>query len=320
MPPAAAPSRRATLFIAFVTIVALVFMLVWSKDAKAVEGGMSPYLKGSAGFMSGFLPPQGGLIVINPFYYHFNGSAGTEVRNGNVEVGIDVKIDAPLLQGVYTTSFKPFGATYAFGAVIGWVWADISATVQAPAGNVALSQDTNGFGDSLVMPIILGWHSGDLHMIASLPVYIPTGAYTTGHLSVSKNVWGLMPTLALTWFNPMSGWDLSGSTTFVFLTNNNATDYQSGVLWHLDWAIGKHLGKWELGVAGNFVEQITGDSGSGAKLGDFKAHSIGIGPAINYNAMIGPAPLIFSAKWEPDVSASKTFKGDVIMVSLSLIL
>jgi len=320
MLPATGPSRRATLFITLITIAALVLTLLWARQAKAVEGAISPYLKGSAGFMSGFLPPQSGLIIVNPFYYHFNGSVGSEVRNGNVELGIDVKVDAPLLQGVYTTSWKPFGATYGFGAVIGWVWADINATVVAPAGNIALSGDNNGFGDSLVMPVILGWHSGNWHMIASLPFYIPTGAFETGKLNVGKNVWGLMPTFAVTWFDPMSGWDLSASSTLVFLTENHATDYQSGVLFHLDWAIGKHLGKWEIGVAGNFVEQISNDGGSGAKLGGFKAHSIGIGPAVSYSTMLGPAPLTFSAKWEPDVSASHTFKGDVIMVSLVAVL
>jgi hypothetical protein len=44
--------------------------------------------------------------------------------------------------------------------------------------------------------------------------------------------------------------------------------------------------------------------------------SFGIGPAVNYTAMIGAAPLTFSAKWQPDISATNTFEGDVITASL----
>ena len=54
-------------------------------------------------------------------------------------------------------------------------------------------------------------------------------------------------------------------------TRNPATDYQNGDAFTWEWAVGK---AWtnglKIGVAGYAYQQITGDSGSGAKLGPFK--------------------------------------------------
>jgi len=37
-----------------------------------------------------------------------------------------------------------------------------------------------------------------------------------------------------------------------------------------------------VGLVGYFYQQITGDSGSGAMLGDFKSRVVGIGPQAGY--------------------------------------
>ena len=36
------------------------------------------------------------------------------------------------------------------------------------------------------------------------------------------------------------------------------------------------------GIAGYVYQQVTGDSGAGAKLGDFKGHSVSISPQIGF--------------------------------------
>ena len=37
--------------------------------------------------------------------------------------------------------------------------------------------------------------------------------------------------------------------------------------------------------------------------------SFGIGPAVNNTTMTGTAPMTFSARWQPDFSATNTLKG-----------
>jgi hypothetical protein len=43
------------------------------------------------------------------------------------------------------------------------------------------------------------------------------------------------------------------------------------------------------------------------------------GPAVNYTAMVRNSPLTFSAKWQPDISATNTTKGDVVTASLAFV-
>jgi hypothetical protein len=291
-----------------------------TRDALAVEGGMSPWLKGSAGFMAGILPPHEGTYL-NNIYYHFDGEAGNNVRNGVVELGVDVTLDVYALQGLFVTDAKILGGQWAFGVLVDYVWTGIDAAITGPLGNtINIAPRSDGVSDSIVWPIILGWHEGNWHWNAGLAVYMPTGAYDAGELNVGKNIWGVMPQAAITYFDPKSGWDLSAQLTYVTMSRNDVTDYQSGDIIQLDWAVGLHLGaEWEIGVAGNFVEQIEGDSGTGARLGANKAESIGLGPAISYSTKIGEMPLSIQAKWQHDVHAERTFEGDVVNVTATIV-
>ena len=295
----------------------LAFALLSNSGAHAFEQGLSVYPKGFAGFMSGFIPPQSGLFVLNPYYYHFSGTTDAFVRNGEVELGVDMSMDAAFVQGVYVTGWKLFGGTYSLGGAVAYAWADISASATGPLGNtVNISEGNNDVADSILMPLNLSWHSGNWHTNTSVLFYVPTGPYSRGDLNIGRNIWAVIPTFAVTWYDMPSGWDVSGSFAFVIPGENDATDYQSGAVFQADWAIGKHFGAWEIGVSGNIVKQITDDSGSGAKLGAFRMESFGIGPAISYSAMLGRAPMTISAKWEPDISATNTIKGDVVTASL----
>jgi hypothetical protein len=299
------------------SVTSLVGLMAIS-PAMAVETGLSIYPKGMVGFMSGLLPPQPGIYVTDT-YYHFGGSAGQEVRNGVTELNVGMNLDADFLQGTYVTDTKILGGTYAAGVAIAYAGANLHANVVTPAASANVRVANDGFGDTIFVPIMLGWHEGDLHWNAGLSIYAPTGGYNKGELNLGRNIWGFMPQVAMTWFDPASGWDISGTAVWVAMTNNDATDYQSGNLLHFDWAIGKHFGAWEAGIAGNLVRQINGDSGTGARLGSFEAQSAGIGPALSYMTKAGETPLQFGAKWERDFGHQNTFSGDVITVTATAV-
>jgi len=291
-----------------------------ASPAGAVETGLSPYLKGFSGFMAGYMPPEPGVYVSN-IYYYYHGSAGREVRGGNVELGVDVTMNADALLGTYVTDAKFLGGTYAVSAAAVYAWANLDASVVTPLGNRQVSLSQNGFSDSLIMPVQLGWHAGNFHWMLSGLVLAPTGGYDPHELSVGRNIWAFMPQFALTYFDPTAGWDLSTAITYVTETKNDATDYQSGDILHMDWAIGKRFGAglaWEAGVQGNIVEQIGADRGAGAKLGPFKEQAFGIGPALGYSTKFGSTPVSFSAKWEHDFDTRNTFEGDVVSATVSV--
>ena len=285
----------------------------------AVETGMSIYPKGFAGFMSGVLPPQPGIYG-NTIYYRFSGSAGREVRDGNVETNVNLTLNGSFLQGVDVTDLHFLGATYAFGAAVDYLWLNLDASVATPFRSANLDASNNAIGDSFITPIMLGWHDGDLNWNLGMNIFVPTGEFQLRQLNTGRNVWGFLPQFGFTYFDPKSGWDLSGTLVYVSMTENTTTNYQSGDILHLDWAIGKHFGpQWEVGVTGNVVQQVGADSGSGAKLGPFKAESLGIGPGVNYSTMLGSTPTVISARWERDFDAHNTFKGDVVLASATFV-
>ncbi len=72
-----------------------------------------------------------------------------------------------------------------------------------------------------------------------------------------------------------------------------------------------------VGVHGFYHLQITGDSGTGAILGDFKAESAGVGPAILWMAQIGDRAVSFSMKWIHEFHAENRPEGDNFYFSVS---
>jgi len=69
---------------------------------------------------------------------------------------------------------------------------------------------------------------------------------------------------------------------------NPDTQYKNGTDFHLDWAASQFLSKSvHVGLAGYVFQQVTGDSGAGAKLGDFKGRVLGIGPQVGFMFPLG---------------------------------
>jgi hypothetical protein len=89
--------------------------------------------------------------------------------------------------------------------------------------------------------------------------------------NLSLHRWAFAATGALTWLDPKIGWELSSAAGFTFNGENPDTDYTTGTEFHIEGALVKHLSKtFVLVFAGYHYNQITGDSGPGATLGDFE--------------------------------------------------
>ena len=69
---------------------------------------------------------------------------------------------------------------------------------------------------------------------------------------------------------------------------NHDLQYQNGIDFHLDWGASHFLSKnLQIGMAGYYFQQLTGDSGPGAKLGDFKGRVLGFGPQVGFLFPVG---------------------------------
>ncbi len=94
-------------------------------------------------------------------------------------------------------------------------------------------------------------------------------------------------------------------------------------MFHFDATVAQHLPLGKLGVAGVganafYYQQITGDSGSGAMLGDFEGRTIGVGPVLSFIAKLGKADLAAELKWLPELDVQNRLKGDYVWFKLGL--
>jgi hypothetical protein len=108
-----------------------------------------------------------------------------------------------------------------------------------------------------------------------------------------------------------------------FNTENHKTNYRTGTQFHLDFTVAEHLpllgGIIGVGANGFYYQQITGDSGSGALLGDFKGRTTGVGPVLSYTTKIWKKDLAAEVKWLPEIDVKNRPKGDYIWFKLGMV-
>ena len=118
---------------------------------------------------------------------------------------------------------------------------------------------------------------------------IPSGTYDHTRLAnLSFGFVALDGGVGYTYLDPKTGHEFSivGGLTYNFI--NPDLQYQNGIDFHVDWGASQFVSKnVQIGLAGYFLQQLTGDSGAGAKLGDFKGRVAGIGPQIGFLFPVG---------------------------------
>jgi hypothetical protein len=298
----------------------------------AEEGGSGHYMPGAAADFIDTLPGKPGLAVAN-FFNYYSGTAGASKQlpsGGLITAGLDASAYSDTIVALYQTRLQLLGGSYAVGAAIPYVWLDVKGNVQLTGpggGGIAGSKsDTaNGIGDITLYPFMLGWKDGDLKYDFRLGIYAPTGDYEKGKLAnVGKNYWTFEPAVSVSYLSSKTGLELSAFAGMDFNTKNNDTDYQTGNQFHIDLTVAQHLplfgGVFGVGANAFYYQQTTGDSGSGAALGDFKGRTEGIGPVVSYATKAWQKDLVAEVKWLPELSVENRLKGDSIWFKLALLL
>jgi len=293
--------------------------------ASAEEGGTGHCVPGSiASFIDGVPPSETFVVRLNLLYYR--GSVGADQPlpiAGLTAFGAEASSWATGL----TMLWRPPGIfcgrlSDAMSATIPYVRLDLSATVNttllsgAPV-SVRRSTGTSGLGDIVLMPLMLNYSvSRDFNVNIRTGVYAPTGSYELGRLAnTGKNFWTFEPIPGLMYFGQKNGIETSVFVGADFNTENGATDYSSGTQFHVDGTVARHLpllgGLAGLGVTGYDDDQVTGDSGSGATLGNFKGMTTGVGPALSYAGKLGTHDTVVEIKWLHEVETRNRLESDI---------
>jgi hypothetical protein len=290
--------------------------LACTPAAHAAEGGVTHYLPGGTATLIDLAPTKPGWVV-EPIYLHYEGEASASLNLpivGTVGAGLKADSDAVLIGGLYT--FAPTllgGAHYSAGAFLPYVSLDVEATV----GGLRRRDSASGIGDLTLIPAMLAWKSGFWQVNALLPIYAPTGEYKTGRLAnPGLNYWSFDPTAGVSYNNDKNGLNAALHLGLSFNTENHDTDYQSGTLFHLEASAQQllPLGPGYLGVGAEafYLEQVSGDSGAGATLGDFKGRTAGIGPVLSYILPHGQETFVAELRWLPELDVERRLEGDYV--------
>jgi hypothetical protein len=299
--------------------------LLLQPSLKAEEGGSGHYLPGSmSSFVDGVPPKETFIARYNLVYYNGDVAANEPLPIAGVQtVGAEATSWAHGLSLLWRPPLD-LGErwSYAFSATVPFVWMDVAANVTAGTNTVRRASSVNSLGDVVLMPLMLNYNiNSNLNANFRAGIYAPTGDYEVGRLAnTGKNFWTFEPTLGLMYFGVNNGIEASLFLGADFNTENEDTAYQSGTQVHVDGTLAQHFplfgGLAGLGVNGFWYEQVTGDSGSGAAFGDFKARTAGLGPVLSHVFKIGKVDMIAEAKWLHEFETKKRLEGDTVWFKL----
>jgi hypothetical protein len=294
-------------------------LMLPSWRATGAEGASSLYLPGVVGDILVALPPEPGLTVAGIAYVQA-GDAGKAVLQGVVDLGIDLDIALGIVGATYSFEAPWIGGIYTVGLAVPFGYADLEAEIRGPDGATSsASADSFNISDISLTPIQLNWSSGNFSFRFAETIVAPTGAYDVGKaVNLGRNYWGFDTTAALTYFNEDIGTEVSIAPGILANTRNGDTNYKTGAEFHLDFTANQFLFEsFAIGIRGYFYRQVTGDSGSGAILGDFKGEAVGIGPGFIWLPRFAEGKLIVQGKWMTDVHSEKRFDSDYATLTIS---
>lgn len=289
----------------------------------AEEGGAGRYLPGNAATLID-LPPTKAGWVLETIYLNYQGDASaakTFTNAGLVTAGLDASIDASITGAIYTFDTPVLDSHYSVGAFLPYLWVDVEANVVAGGIPGVRSDSADGIGDLTLLPLMMAWKQDLWQFSALLPVYAPTGDYNLGQLAnVGRNYWTFDPTFQVSYNNAKTGFNAAVFTGITLNTENEDTNYKSGSAFHIDASVQQLLpvgpGFMSIGFNAFYYDQIEGDSGSGANLGDFEGRSYGIGPALGYILPCGENTFVAEARWLPEMDTTRRLEGDYFWLKL----
>ncbi len=285
--------------------------------ALAAEGAASHFLPGAGGDMLLAVPPEPGLTVANTVW-HQSGDVGSAVLGGQARVGLDLDLTLKLAAASYTFAEPVLGGRYTVAALVPFGRADLSASLTGPlGGKIDRSGDRFDLSDAAFVPVQLNWNTGAFSWEVSHAVVAPTGGYDADRaINLGRNYWSFDTAAAATWFDPEGGREISIAPGIMLNTENPDTDYRTGAEFHMDATATQFLSpSFAVGLRGYWYRQVTGDSGSGAELGDFKSESVGVGPGFLWTPPVGQGRLSILGKWMRDVHAENRFESDYATIT-----
>ncbi|WP_409566975.1 transporter [Methylobacterium sp. J-048] len=295
------------------------------KEADAAEAAQGVYILGNRGPLAGVTPPPGFYFESETYFYQGDLGGNRTFQSGGV-VAANVKLDisATFMTPVWVTPVEILGGNLGFSITIPFGTPNVSAgaVLSSPRIDRIISgRERDAVFDvgDIYLASFVGWHSGNFHWSATALGVVPSGSYETGQLSnISLNRPALDLSGALTYLDPVLGYELSVVPGITFNWINPATQYLTGTEFHLEWSASKYLSKeLSLGLVGYFYDQLTGDGGSGDRIGPFKGRVTALGGQIGYTLKVGEIPVSTNVRVLREFDVTNRFQGTATYLTIS---
>jgi len=302
--------------------------------------GLPTHALADAAGLSFWLPGTFGSLAAAPvtpgwswaqIYLHLDQRAGGGTNfvtsngiPGSVVAGLNARADA-LVEGVtYTFASPVFGgqAGVSLLAAPGNLGVGINASLTGPLGNTISGSkfDNRNTVSDVFYQGTLKWSQGVHNEMIYVAGNIPSGTYDSTRLAnLSFGFTAVDVGGGYTYLNPKTGHEFSVVGGVTYSGPNSALQYQNGIDAHIDWAASQFISKSvHIGVAGYYFQQLTGDGGAGARLGDFKGMAVGFGPQIGFLFPVGDLQGYLNVKGYGDLETENRPKGWSTWVSFVL--
>ncbi|WP_395067911.1 transporter [Paraburkholderia silvatlantica] len=241
------------------------------------------YLPEHPGFYGAFL--LGGLTTDKMY--------GNDARQENISARSQISIALAAIQYVYP--FKLAGGTIASAAAFSYLpytHAEIGGVSQYNSGVQDLYMDVLSWSRHIAgtgtgvpgSPLPYG-----LTVKLAYSMILPIGDYRTDKIiKAGHNVFFFIPNASVSYLTGPNrlgdGTEFTLSVFYDIASLNRTTNYSTGDVIDFDYAVSERIGRWQVGVAGNYATQIQDDrigntvvNGNGDRVG-----AAAIGPVIAY--------------------------------------
>ena len=269
------------------------------------------------------VPPQSqsrrqraGPILNTSIFYA--AEADQAVLQGRLNTALDASAFYNYSTGMYVFEKPVLGGQFAMGASLSLGYSDLKSLLVGPPA-MAVDDSATGLGDGSLLPAAFYWNDGNWYFNLYELIVMPTGEYDVNDsVNVGRNYWSFDTVFGVTNLNMTTGRDFSLVAGYMINTENTDTDYRTGNELHVDAIFNQFFSEtFALGLHGYYYQQVTGDSGSGAILGDFEGESSGIGPSFLWIPKTGGGKFSVTGTWLHDLHSTNRMDGDYVVITLA---
>jgi hypothetical protein len=300
-----------------ITLLALTFCLAAS-SVYSSEGASSNYFPASYGDFAVAVAPNPGFTFLN-YNMFVQGDVERAPLQGRVKTDLDTFAYVNMSFLLYEFEKPVLNGHFAMGGFLPLGYASLEANLIGQNNTISIDDSETALGDITLLPASFYWNSGNWHLNLYEMIVTPTGQYDVdNNINLGRNYWSFDTVFALTHLDMDSGREFSLATGYMINTENDDTDYRTGNELHVDARFNQFFSEtFGLGLHGYYYKQVTGDSGDGAVLGDFKGESYGIGPSFLWIPKAGDGKFSVSGNWLHDLEATNRLESDYVVVTLA---